>query len=177
MCTTIQVAILAKPPEAWELGRRLLRNAEVESIGEIDGNAMVLISNGKCECGTPLGSGGAPPGWDEAAYARHVRRLRRRGWSTHKIERWLEAKHSTQMKLERLAHEHADGPSAEPVDGWLDFLQDALSSGGVERIGLRVCHGDESWSATTPHATLRITDVTPADLRAMEENTLYVFVP
>jgi len=177
VCTTIQVAIPAEPPESWELGRHLLSHGEVEPIGEIDGSAMVLISDHKCECGTPLGSGGAPAKWDEDAYAHDVKRLRKRGWSARKIERWLEAKHASHLKLERLAHEHADGPSAEPVDDWLDFLGNALESGAAERVGLRVCHGDESWSAATPHATLRLSDVTPADLRAMEENTLYVFVP
>jgi hypothetical protein len=174
VCTTIQVAVPARIPEAWDFGRRLLAGGEAEHIGQVDGDEMLLISNHRCECGTPLGSGGAPPEWDEAAKAHDVKRLRKRGWSARKIERWVEAKHANQQKLERLAHEHADGPSAQPVEGWLDFLEEALSS--VGRVGLRVCHGDESWSAATPHETFRIGDVTAADLRAMSENTLYVFV-
>ena len=138
---------------------------------------MLLISNRRCECGTPLGSGSGPAKWDEDSYGHDIKRLRKRGWSEHKIARWLEAKRSSHAKLERLAHEHADGPSAQPVDGWLDWLGDALGRGAVGQVGLRVCHGDESWVATTPHVTRHISDVSPADLRAMEENTLYVFVP
>ena len=137
---------------------------------------MLLISKRQCECGTPLGSASTPGQWNADSYAHDLRRLKKRGWSEHKIERWLEAKQSSHAKLERLAHERADGPSAEPVESWLGFLENAPEC-GVGRIGLRVCHGDDSWSATSPHATLRMTEVTAPDLRAMEENTLYVFVP
>jgi hypothetical protein len=175
MCTTIQVAVPAET--AWELGRRLLSHGDVEPIGEIDGQPMLLVSDGRCECGTALGSGSSPAEWDEASYGHDVKRLRKRGWSEHKIARWLETKRSSHAKLERLAHEHADGPAAQPVDGWLEWLENALGPGAVGQVGLRVCHGDESWSAATPHVTRRIADVGPADLRAMEESTLYVFVP
>ena len=137
---------------------------------------MVLISKRQCECGTPLGSASTPAEWNADAYSQYLKRMKKRGWSEGKIARWLEAKQSTHSKLERLAHEHADGPSAEPVDYWLDFIGKALE-GGARRIGLRVCHGDDSWTATTPHVSARIAEVTAADLRAMEENTLYVFVP
>jgi hypothetical protein len=154
----------------------LLDGGGVEPIGDIDGEAMLLISNGRCECGTPLGSASSPVPWNADAHSNDLERLKKRGWSERKIARWLEAKQSSHAKLERLAHERADGPSAEPVDSWVEFLENALES-GVGRIGLRVCHGDESWSAATPHATVRITEVTAADLRAMEESTLYVFVP
>jgi hypothetical protein len=169
VCTTIQVAVPAEC--GWEAG-----GSDIEPIGEILGTPMVLISERRCECGTPLGSGSGPGEWDEHSFEHDVKRLRKRGWSEGKIARWLDAKRSSHSKLERLAAEHADGPSAQPVDGWLSWLGDALGRRGLVQVGLRVCHGDDSWSATIPHVTHHIGDVTAADLRAMQENTLYVFV-
>ena len=125
-----------------DVTRRLVDGREVEPIGDIDGEPMVLISKRQCECGTPLGSASTPAEWNADAYWQNLlKRMKKRGWSEGKIARWLEAKQSTHSKLERLAHEHADGPSAEPVDYWLDFIGKALE-GGARRIGLRVCHGD-----------------------------------
>lgn len=175
MCTTIQIAFPTRSTTTWDRGRRLLNSKLVVPIGDIDGEAMTLTSSCQCECGTALGSGGSPGALDLETLAHHRRRLKKKGWSDHRIARWLDEKHSSHAKLERLAHERTSGPSAQPVDEWLEFLKTALDE-GAGRIGLRVSHGDDSWSTATPHVIRHIGEATPEVLRAMEENTLYVFV-
>jgi hypothetical protein len=175
MCTTIQIAFPTRSTTTWDVGRKLLDSQMVVPIGDIDGEAMTLTSRCQCECGTALGSGSGPGAWNPQALAQDRRRLKKKGWSDHKIARWLDEKHSSHAKLERLAHERTAGASAQPVDEWLDFLRRALAE-GAGRIGLRVSHGDDSWSPATPHVIRHISEATPAVLRAMEENTLYVFV-
>jgi hypothetical protein len=174
MCTTIQIAIPAETrPEERE---RWTRGGSVEAIGDAGGTRMLLISSGCCECGTPLGSAAPPTRIPAEELERETARLRRRGWSEHKIARWLESRQSTGAREERLAHERADGASAESVDYWLDLVRRTLESGRLERIGLRVCRGDDTWLDATPTTRIPVAELTPVHLRTMADGALYVFV-
>lgn len=168
MCTTIQIALPADAAEAWAGD-----SVRIEALGQVEAVPMALISNDNCECGTPLASAAPPREWDQAVYARAIKRFRREGWSEHRIRRWFDAKRTDHSRAERLSQERANGPSAQPVDDWLRFLEAMLKR--HSHVGLRVCHGDDSWSEPISRKALPLRDANATALREMEEGTLYVF--
>ena len=84
----------------------------------------VRVTRGHCDCSTMLGSLHA-----RQPKERDIAKLRRKGWSDTKIQRWLQSK------------EHGVRAPATPQgeltrDEWMAFLRDALDEGSVPYLGL-----------------------------------------
>ena len=93
------------------------------------GDLYVLTYRKHCDCGTILGSGWNPvmPTKDPEAA---IPKLRKKGWSETKIERWL---------ADKMRQPNPQGiRQDEELARWMWFLQDSLHSGLAKRIGLFV---------------------------------------
>jgi hypothetical protein len=137
------------------------------------GDLQVCTTQGHCDCDTVLGShrriGNRKPGTRELA------KLRTKGWSEAKIQRWLEQREGVAQRDERSTELRARASLPE-AERWVAFINDALTktpyfglllhmySGGLdtERIDLK--------RRRTPRGKLS------ADfLLSIEEDVLYEF--
>src|SRR6266478_2501826 len=90
-----------------------------------------------CDCGTALAVSGAT---ERAAERRRegiehkLDRLRRKGWSRNRIERWL-----AQVEADQDRHTKAKGDkAANEAHEWREWLRHALEEVRVEHVGLLV---------------------------------------
>jgi hypothetical protein len=109
--------------EAHNLAFDTIHNPHIDSQLEPT-ERYVRVTRGHCDCSTMLGSLHA---WQPKE--RDIAKLRRKGWSDTKIQRWLQSK------------EHGVRAPATPQgeltsDEWMAFLQDALDEGSVPYLGL-----------------------------------------
>ena len=113
--------------------RQVLRPAENRFVQEqLPAGAQYLSCTSKhCDCGTALGwlhlqdERTAPPG-DEA-------KLRRKGWSEARIQRWSAERARAEEKVERAV---AAGTPHEEAERWAAFLRAVLKWGEAEWFGL-----------------------------------------
>lgn len=130
-----------------------------------------------CDCGTALGCRLRHACYDEreAVANKDVAKLKQRGWSQTKIERWLEEKALAEEKRER--HRVAAGSSQEvELQRWLGFIPALLRTGNIPWAGLyyHMFGGDEDLiiERTEKHG---LTGLTADFLRNVYEDVLYVW--
>ena len=101
-----------------------------------DGETYYLTTQGMCDCGTGLGVLAGDPAVREPDYTRKVKRLRQKGWSDAKIERWIENKE--RGRNVRLSEADClDDPPADVVR-WMNFIEEVLDSKSATYVGLLV---------------------------------------
>ena len=134
----------------------LPRQANLESISEIfdrhgrrlapaqlaiggpsipDDRELYYTCQGPCDCDTPIGSranGRAQRGPSD----RKVAKLRNKGWSQAKIDRWIESKKSSLVEKERKRLSNENN-SALDIDRWIELIREAARVGGGCRLGRR----------------------------------------
>ncbi len=91
-------------------------------------------TKGMCDCGTALGSlchREKDASGEEKRMNRQLRKLRRKGWSKTKIDRWLADKRKAREVKARIQNQY-------PVSAksWVDFVHNTLDSGCTQAIGL-----------------------------------------
>jgi hypothetical protein len=98
------------------------------------GEGYFRLGTGQCDCGTPLGARSAAPA-DDPPSDRELAKLRKKGWSAAKIERWLGERRLARDRRARknAAHDASLGPALE---GWVAFLRAVLEAGDVASVGL-----------------------------------------
>jgi hypothetical protein len=98
-----------------------------------------FITTPVCDCGTPIGSALRHRDQaDPARRGRHVEKLRSRGWSQAKIDRWF-LQRSTVLEREERIHRDRLRDDAEgllPLDDWLALLRRIVAADASPRIGL-----------------------------------------
>jgi hypothetical protein len=132
-----------------------------------------------CDCGTSLGSLNKTFVTDDPDLVRKVQKLRLKGWSETKINRWLDTKEIYFEKNRKLAdayHEYAVEHSGE-IDTYIRFLGACLTT--TPYIGL-VLHWHSRGNSLTHIADrarlmMSIKELTPEVLLAMQTNTIYQF--
>lgn len=149
------------------------------------GEGYLLTTRGHCDCGTALGilrqERRSRPDEDEIdeVLARESAKLRKKGWSAARIQRWLESKWTIHERSERQAGQRVESHWRPDADRWLTFLREALRSGAASRAGILV----HWYDGTIEHERFPLLnrlelDVAPVatdDLLEMKSDTLYEF--
>ena len=129
----------------------------------------VLTFTQNCDCGTVLGRGyirNPHPKEPES----EIPKLRKKGWSDAKINRWLEDK-------TRKADPH-DTRSEEELARWMATIQDIVTSGITTSLGLFVHFYNEGYDADIIKRVERVKlmDLSPELLLGLADDTLYEFI-
>jgi hypothetical protein len=140
------------------------------------GTYYLLATRGYCDCGTVLGCGVRPA---PAGPRESEAKLRNKGWSEAKLERWRAEKAASAERREREAEEAARQRLSE-AEEWLRFIRDMLRE-GAGSVGLLL-----HWYSGRPEteririaAQVRVAadELTPELLLRVDEDVLYVFRP
>jgi hypothetical protein len=139
----------------------------------------ILTTTGHCDCGTVLGMLNRSEDSKAVSYERELEKHRKQGWSEAKIQRWLAEKEQVKEKTEREDEAQAEIASAEATR-WTRFISDLLQLGHIPRIGL-LLHlyggGIESERIRNlKKEEIKLADLTPRFIMAMEEDVLYEFL-
>ena len=164
-------------------GRRL---DEVENQNVLEqlpsGERYFCTTSGHCDCGTALGSTFAfaetSPRTDDIS--QKILKLRRKGWSEAKIQRWVEQdrRNREQDQRARIARESYALESGEIVD-WVALIREIMATGQSSSVGLLV-----HWYSTSPEqeavdlrerVRLAADSITEEDLLRMRHDTVYEF--
>jgi hypothetical protein len=132
-----------------------------------------------CDCGTVLGCLSQSEG-KAVPEAREREKLRRKGWSPARIERWVAERERAGEKRARDRGQAQEQRMAE-AQGWIDFLRALLSTKGVAHVGLllhwyRSAPEDERFAIQWTEK-IRVDEATAEGLMRIEEDVLYLFVP
>ena len=147
------------------------------------GDLYILTTTGHCDCGTVLGSQYREPEptseQKEQFRKRDIEKLKKKGWSQSKIDRWIKEAELTEEKEKRsveLAHEYG----VRFASDWVAFIQDILNSRVADRIGLLVHSYSGGLGARIPIAgkkQVNLKELNENVLLQMSEDVIYEFVP
>jgi hypothetical protein len=175
--STADPRLLAPIFEAHKMGFQQVSNHHLDSqLGS--GQMYVLTTSGHCDCGTVLGCLNRPNGSVSKSPEHEIRKLRNKGWSEAKIQRWIEEKERTNEKHLR---EDADRARAErpQANNWIGFITDLLKSGSIQRVGL-LLHWyrgqvEDAGIKISAREKVRLEALTPKLLMGIKEDVLYEF--
>lgn len=144
------------------------------------GDAYFSTTSSHCDCGSALGSLGRFKGDEPEGYERELKKLRRKGWSEAKIQRWLEQKEQTKEKHVREDETLAEG-NTPVAQHWVDCISQVLSSKCTDRVGilLHFYHVDVEGERVKilGQERIKLEELTPRLLMEMKEDIVYEFVP
>ncbi len=113
--------------DKYAMSFEVINNSFVQA--QINGDRYVRATRAFCDCDSFLG--GANLAKKTAVKtSSHVEKLRKKGWSPHKIERWLAEKSAA-------SQDRAENQHGEEQKHWTAFIG-ALLEGRTKRIGLMV---------------------------------------
>jgi len=138
---------------------------------------ILTASSGKCNCGTPLGSRDHRQSETQAELDRQIAKLRKRGWSAAKIERWQEQKQTAEQKRQRVEHGYAESVTPH-LNQWINLITELLHSGTTERVGLLLHWGhdvEDGGFEIERQEWVRLQDLTVEHLLHLEEEVLYQY--
>lgn len=144
------------------------------------GDVYISTTSHHCDCGSVLGSLGGRDEDEPEGYEHELKKLRRKGWSEAKIQRWLEQKGRESEKHARKDADRArvNTPHAQH---WIDFISAVLNSKCTERVGvlLHFYHMDVEGERIKIARTVRVRleELTPRLLMEMEHDVVYEFEP
>jgi hypothetical protein len=173
MCTYITVVVPEGTDEerARELFKRHgLRFDVYKETPPAIRTSICATTCGHCDCGTALGNERAAEMAAEDP-AEQIPKLRKKGWSEAKIERWLADK-------TRRPDRHVERNERELAQ-WIALIPDVLESEVANKIGVFVHFYNEPTSADV----IKRIEQVPLDrlsselLVTMADDTLYEFVP
>jgi hypothetical protein len=108
-------------------------------------DSTMLVREKGCDCGTGIGSR-APDSDAPASLEPEITRLRRKGWSESRIERWRQEKNAPRDNT----HAALTSKAQRGVDAWLSILRECAETRGVQSVGLIVRSFDGSVSKDVP---------------------------
>ena len=161
-----------------KLGFELIENPSVqETLAE--GDHYILTTSGMCDCGTILGSEfrePLPSAEEMEKYARAtVDKLRKKGWSEAKIQRWLNEAELNKEK-ERRGKEAGHYYNVGQASGWLEFITDFLNSKAAPRLSLLLHYYSGPLSERIllhRKETISLPHLNAASLLSMEEDVIH----
>src|SRR5687767_2907352 len=173
MCTYIAAVLPAgtDPKAAAELFKKHALGFWLvqDRPSAISNDQLYALTNiGHCDCGTVLGRGFIGNLYTKEPES-EIPKLRKKGWSEAKINRWLEDKTRKPDPL--------DIRREEELARWMATIQDVLTSGIATSLGLFVHFYNEGFDADIIKRVerVRLTDLTPELLLGFADDTLYEF--
>lgn len=150
-------------------GFQPVSNASLQEILSA-GDQQILTTPGTCDCGTVLGSASTGNTSPATRMERDLQKLRSKGWSEAKIQRW-------QSQREGAQHNHQRPSEAER---WILLIHKLLQQPQARRIGLFL----HWYSASVEQERLIISDprkvqlseLTVDFLTHLQEDVVYTFV-
>ena len=145
---------------------------------QLGGDRLVRATFSVCDCHSGLGTAGKGEVLPTAASdLAHVQKLKKKGWSEHKIERWLAEQNSS---LERHQKDKRTKYDTE-LKAWRQFIEAMLASGAVKRMGLMLhtYHGllEEEPISIKAREELALSESFEETLLAMDEDVIYMIWP
>ena len=151
-----------------------LSNPSVQSVLDADENYYGLTAH-YCDCGTALGSALLFNRHRSPDPKRQVDKLKRKGWSDSKIERWLQEKAKAVTKLERQRVTAAQDLRPE-VERWFSFLHYATRVSPYFGILLHEYRGDIERETIRPTVMdVDVIELDPSFLLNLNVDVIYRF--
>lgn len=133
---------------------------------------------GACDCGTCLGSA-IDEREESHVYQAEIAKLGKKGWSSAKIERWLNEKDAAKRRSAERARSKNLSHLTE-AEKWLEFLNQCLVHTKPNAVGLLL-----TWEGGSTRdlrqgergKAIRIANVSPSFLLHLEHNRLYEIRP
>lgn len=127
-----------------------------------------------CDCGTALGSARESP-LVRADLGKQVAKLRRKGWSETKIERWKRDRRKSEDDQNRRFHAEAERLRSD-TETWLALLGELLASREVRSVGVLL----HWYAGSLEDERIELARTAPGEPRAefletIEEDVLYRF--
>ncbi len=124
--------------------------------------AMFRTTKGMCDCGTCLGRAAMDQS-GERDFHQDVQKLKKRGWSSAKIDRWLTAKSTS----DRRTQDQKTGKHLADTERWLALLRTCLDQGGSKSIGVLL-----AWEGGATPSVPKADRAARSSLAAMTAQTL-----
>lgn len=143
------------------------------------GESYYFTTRGMCDCGTAIGIANRNDiRLAEPDFVREAKKLRKKGWGEHKIERWLaERKTDYDRKRDEAIATNRDSPFG--VQNWVDFIRQTIESGAASSIGLLLhwySRGLEDERISIKRRdSFHISELTNERLLQVEEDVIYLF--
>ena len=112
----------------------LLQNSRMQGVLQ-PGEIYIHPGSKMCDCGTSLGGLGRRPVENRVSRERKAR-LRKKGWSDAKFQRWLEQQRQTSDRKERIKTAMADAVAGCDPDGWGGIMRGLLNGLQLPYVGL-----------------------------------------
>lgn len=139
------------------------------------GEVFILTTRGWCDCGTPLGSQARNRTPTQREMDHRISKLRKRGWSQARIERWQEQKQMEEQKRQRAEQAHAENATPQLLH-WITFISDLLHSKQTDRVGLLLHWGhdlEEGRFEIERQESVRLQDLSVEHLLHIQDDVLY----
>ncbi|MDP3508923.1 MAG: hypothetical protein Q8T09_13125 [Candidatus Melainabacteria bacterium] len=141
----------------------------------------VRATQSVCDCGTPLGSSatkdnrGKSKDAGESAHAVAVAKLKKKGWSQAKIDRWQAEKETAS---ERSSMQRANSSGAD-LKSWCQFIKAFLTASEGKALGL-ILHWysgslDDEKIQINSIEHIPVTEELEKNLLSIREDVLYLF--
>lgn len=135
-----------------------------------------LPLGGCCNCNTALGSARKHKDRKLHDFEAEMRKLKNRGWSASRIERWK----SEKVRSTARAEDQRQAPLSDELKHWIGLIDELLTSCSVERFGL-VFGMDHGLTAKADFPvkrveTIKLSALTSEKLSHLDEDVLYQFV-
>lgn len=143
-----------------------IRNSFIEA--QLDGDRYVRATRSVCDCDSALGSASDQQegSQTERTHAAEIEKLRKKGWSQHKIERWLAEKSGSSDRHQQQDRSKHDAELTQ----WREFISALLSDGITKRLGLLL----HMYNGRLEDEQLRIKRIERLSLSEQFDNALLV---
>lgn len=138
MCFFISIVVKGGDAKAIDLALRRhgrqatpFDNASMRNALQPDENHF-LTTVGHCDCGTALSPTEYESGRLNSQKSKHVAKLKKKGWSGTKIERWI----ADRTKADERAEERHQLNAQDSLELWTHIIDDVISVAGVHQAGI-----------------------------------------
>ncbi|MEO3416788.1 hypothetical protein AAFO92_19220 [Roseovarius sp. CAU 1744] len=138
MCFFISIIVKGGDAKAIDVvlrrhGRRAMPfdNASMRNALQPDEN-LFLTTVGHCDCGTALSPTEYASGRLNNQRSKQVAKLKKKGWSATKIERWI----AHRTKADERAEERHQINAPDSFELWTHVIDDVISVAGVHQAGI-----------------------------------------
>ncbi|EMJ97769.1 hypothetical protein [Leptospira alstonii] len=131
-------------------------------------------TTGNCDCGTALGRSNR---LKKESTNSEIVKLRKRGWSSTKIDRWVKEKESYRSKIEE-TKDYSRNPDLTEEKFWYSTLSDVFMSGSCEEFGLLLRWYDKDIKSNFELKNIqkiKFISITEVFFSKMQEDNLYLF--
>ncbi|WP_299085406.1 hypothetical protein [uncultured Ruegeria sp.] len=181
MCFFISIVVKGGDTKAIDValrrhGRRArpLENASLRKALQSDEHHF-LTTVGHCDCGTVLSPGLNSIEKQNSQRSKNVARLRKKGWSATKIDRWI----ADRTKAEDRAEQQHQLNAPDTFELWTNVIHEVIAIDGVHQAGILLhfySGHDEDEGIELVRKSVSVDDFTD-QLRNIKEDQLLIAVP